>query len=378
MSKTLVIVLSQTREHELTFSNFKKNVVDVLGADLCLCIGVKPDYDYTNPFYLLAKYKFLYDEPISEDFAEAFEYAYQSLQIHRPKFEKLININVLHAKIHHPFEQTPQTTNYGIPKNIDNILEDTQDDAVVVHESIFYKEEWRNQVYGIKSCFNDNFISEYNITTYKKPLHWREFLNVHFHGWGVNSATTQHPASSGYLLFFRWFLLKKIHENNILSEYDRFIITRSDFIYQLPHPTMEIMDKRFIWIPDCEHYEGYTDRHVVLSKSNIEPYLNIFNNMVLRSNEYFMLLQKTSWNLERLIKFHLQRNRVDHLVREFPYIMYSVRSITGVSKWQMGTYSNELKYFIKYHSEYLKSSSYKELFNKSNLPIDRFYMNLLN
>ena len=44
---------------ELTFENFKKNVFDVLNADLCLCIGVKSNYDYYNPFYKLAKYKFL-------------------------------------------------------------------------------------------------------------------------------------------------------------------------------------------------------------------------------------------------------------------------------------------------------------------------------
>ena len=54
-TKTVVIVLSETRGHELTFSSFKKNVIDVLNADLCLCIGVKKEYDYDNPYYKLAK-----------------------------------------------------------------------------------------------------------------------------------------------------------------------------------------------------------------------------------------------------------------------------------------------------------------------------------
>ena len=63
MSKTLVILLSETRAHELTFNNFKQNVIDELNADLCLCIGIKNDYDYNNPYFNLAKYKFLYDEP---------------------------------------------------------------------------------------------------------------------------------------------------------------------------------------------------------------------------------------------------------------------------------------------------------------------------
>jgi hypothetical protein len=82
-TKTLVIVLSETRGHELTFSSFKKNVIDVLNADLCICIGVKNEYDYDNPYYKLAKYKFLYDEP--DDFGDAFDYAYEILRKNQPK-----------------------------------------------------------------------------------------------------------------------------------------------------------------------------------------------------------------------------------------------------------------------------------------------------
>ena len=62
-----------------------------------------------------------------------------------------------------------------------------------------------------------------------------------------------------------------------------------------------------VWIPDNEYYEGYTDRHVILSKNNIELYLNIFNNFVLRSTEYYNKMKnKDDWNLEQLIKFHLK------------------------------------------------------------------------
>ena len=44
------------------------------------------------------------------------------------------------------------------------------------------------------------------------------------------------------------------------------------------------MDEKCIWIPDGEHYGGYTDRHVVLSKNNIESYLNIFTNFFSNVN----------------------------------------------------------------------------------------------
>ena len=132
-----------------------------------------------------------------------------------------------------------------------------------------------------------------------------------------------------------------------------------------------------IWIPDCEYYKGYTDRHVILSKNNIIPYLNILNNMVLKSNDYFIKMKnKHDWNLEQLIKFNLEQNNALHLVKEFPYIMYSVRPINGSTRWSVGNYSPELGYYIKYESEYNKSCYYKNEFTKSGLTIDEFYTNL--
>ena len=193
---------------------------------------------------------------------------------------------------------------------------------------------------------------------------------------GVKDTTNQHPGSAGILIFFRWFLLKNL---NLLTIYDRFVITRSDFIYQLPHPKLELMDPNYIWIPNGEHYGGYTDRHVVLSKNNIESYLNIFNNFVLRSNEYFTKMKnKTDWNLEQLIKFHLEQNNVAHLVKWMPYIMYSVRNINGTTRWSSGIFSSELGYYIKYMFEYSEANKFKKQFEVSNLTISQFYKNKIN
>ena len=357
MSKTLVIVLSETRAHELTFDNFKKNVIDELSADLCVCIGVKPNYDYTNPFYQLAKYKFTYDEP--DDFGDAFEYAYNILSQDKSKYEYLENVNALYGKLPYPHS----TTNITMYDTID--LTTMEDDEIVIHTDRFHNHIWRNRIFGIQHGYHD-LVPEQNINTYKKPLYWREFLKIkdHFLG-GVLDKKDQHPGSAGILIFFRWFLLKNLIDHDVIQNYDRFIITRSDFIYQLPHPQVTLLDETSIWIPDGEYYGGYTDRHVVLSKDTIVPYLNIFNNMVLRSNEYFMKMKPyRKWNLERIIKFHLEQNNVAHRVKEFPYIMYSVRNTNGKTRWSSGVYSNELKYYIKYPSEYHRATFYKNEFNK--------------
>ena len=371
MSKTIVIILSETRASKLTFDSFKKNVIDELNADLCVCIGVKPDYDYSNPFYNLAKYKFTYDEP--DDFGDAFEYAYNIISQNNSKYECLRNVNAL---LQNPQQSTENITYYG---NNDDCIQNLNDinDEIVIYTDSFPDNSWKNQVYGIKNSNNTNLVSQENVITYKKPLYWREFLKVkdQFLG-GIKDSHNQHPGSAGILIFFRWFLLKNLIDNDLINKYDRFIITRSDFIYQLPHPKVEYMNENCIWIPDCEHYGGYSDRHVVLYKNNIESYLNILNNLVLRSNEYFMKMNmknKNDWNLEQLIKFHLEQNNVLHIVKEFPYVMYSVRNINETTRWSQGIYSKELGYYIKYQSEYDKSSNYKNEFEKSGLTIDVFY-----
>ena len=82
-----------------------------------------------------------------------------------------------------------------------------------------------------------------------------------------------------------------------------------------------------IYIPNSEHYGGYTDRHTILSKNNIIQYLDIFNCFVLKSNNYFNKMKlHQKWNLEQVIKFHLKQHSLINFVKEIPYIMYSVRS----------------------------------------------------
>jgi hypothetical protein len=142
----------------------------------------------------------------------------------------------------------------------------------------------------------------------------------------------------------------------------------------LPHPKLELLDEKYIWIPDGESYGGYTDRHAIVNRQTIIPYLNILNNFVLKSNEYFTKLKDhDQWNLEKIIKFNLEQQ--NQIVKEFPYVMYAVRNKDTGTRWAQGNYSEELGYYIKYQSEYDKSSDYKNEFNESGLSIDEFYKN---
>ncbi len=376
MSKTLVIILSETRASELTFNNFKQNVLDELSADLCVCIGVKPNYDYENPFYQTAKYRFLYEEP--DDFGSAFEEAYQEFLSTNPGlYEKIPDANALYGKIATVDTINPNIVSYGSLQEQDIVpLLTGENDAIVHHTSEFEDKEWKNKTFGIK-C-SDNIVPQKNVVTYCKRLHWRNLLKIknQFLG-GIKDETNEHPGSAGILIFFRWFLLKKLKEYQLLDKYERFIITRSDYMYQLPHPKVEKMNSSYIWIPDEEHYSGYTDRHVILSPTNIESYLNILTNFFKYTNRYMMLMKSDmEWNLEKVILFNLGQNNVTSLVREFPYVMYTVRNINGLTRWEKGIYNEDFGYYIKYIREYYKSCNYKNQFIDSGKSLDEFYNHL--
>jgi len=377
--KTLVIVLGETRAHELSFDNFKKNVIDELDADLCICIGANKDYDYNNPFYQLAKYRFIYDEP--DDYADAFDYAYSILSNGRNKYEMMDGVD-LWSTVANNARYSSNIKSYGEFRNDLNINHFDDEMLAIIpitqRLGIFRPENiMKLQLFGINGIDIDKYnpVRNENTVSLKKPIPWREFLKIkdQFMG-GIKDDKHQHDGSAGILIFYRWFLLHHLTINGLIDKYDRFVITRSDFRYQLPHPKMSLLDKKYMWIPDGEYHGGLTDRHVVLTPQNIVPYLNILNNMVLRSNEYFMNMKsRTDWNLERLIKFHLIRNNVFEQVRHFPYVMYSVRNVNGTTRWATGLYLEDLGYYIKYIDEYVSALMYRYKQSRSSLSIDDFY-----
>lgn len=102
----------------------------------------------------------------------------------------------------------------------------------------------------------------------------------------------------------------------------------------MPHPNLDVLDDNFIWIPNSEHYGGVTDRHVVISNKHIIKYLNILNTLILKSNDYYDKLKNYDrWNLESIIKFHLEQEQIFDKVKFFPYIMFAVRPINGITRW---------------------------------------------
>lgn len=172
----------------------------------------------------------------------------------------------------------------------------------------------------------------------------------------IKGASKISSGTGGLLIYCRWFLLQRIEQLKLNLKYDRFIITRSDFIWNINHPKMSNLDSNFIWIPYGESYGGYTDRHAVLSKNNYYDYLNLIEPILLEPEKlYLKMKNKNNWNLERYIKFYLEMKGYRKKVKQFPYLMYSVRNKKIKTRFRPGKYSQKHKYYVKYFKEYLSS-----------------------
>jgi hypothetical protein len=65
----------------------KKYLIDELNADVCLCIGIKENYNHNNPFHQIAKHRFLFEEKELSSLTDLLDNLYD--KINTDKYEKL-------------------------------------------------------------------------------------------------------------------------------------------------------------------------------------------------------------------------------------------------------------------------------------------------
>ena len=83
-------------------------------------------------------------------------------------------------------------------------------------------------------------------------------------GWlGCIKAAKQN-ACCAQMLFYRWFALQNILEENLHLQYDTVIVSRSDFYWVGPHEKLDLK-RGNVYVSEGEDYGGEFDRHYALS-----------------------------------------------------------------------------------------------------------------
>ena len=193
-----------------------------------------------------------------------------------------------------------------------------------------------------------------------KPTDWRERV------FGMTDASrrgnillgaAQNISGSGALVFmFRFYLSQKLVEYNLLSIYDRFVVTRSDHYYLCVHDLSELSNE-YLWVPQGSDHYGICDRHFIANNETILPALDILPPLVRDPEAYKVQLNTYPYNTERFLLLRWEQEGLGPLIQRFNRTLFLVSSSKDQTRWKpKGRYIKRLDVYLKYSQEYRLSS----------------------
>jgi hypothetical protein len=193
----------------------------------------------------------------------------------------------------------------------------------------------------------------FNQLTPEKRTEWHKYFDIEGNWLG---GIKGRRGSGFHLNFNYWKLLDRLRFKNIGSEYQRFVITRTDLFWMVEHPPLNLLDSNLIWIPTGENYNGYNDRHAVCSNQNVYDYLSLLEFMINFKAEYiYNNLDENNLNHERHLKSHLDYCGVE--VATFKNVAYLTGDKQTLTNWApvKTKYVDGVEYAYKYQEELLSS-----------------------
>ena len=117
------------------------------------------------------------------------------------------------------------------------------------------------------------------------------------------------PGSGGILLAYRHMLYTRLQSDNLLTKYDWFIFTRSDYLYLCPPPRPTQLDNTMIHLPRGEGWGGYTDRFAIIPTRLALTYFNLTNDVFLDWPYWASLMEDDTFkgNIEAVLKRYFER-----------------------------------------------------------------------
>lgn len=161
---------------------------------------------------------------------------------------------------------------------------------------------------------------------------------------------------SGAIIFmFRWFLTQKLKENNLVNQYDRFVITRADHYYACPFDLQQL-DSSKLWSPQGnEGYGGLTDRYLIVPAKDVLIALDILPHMLSNYDDYDSCLKDDyECNPEALIAHRFRLGGLE-VSDYFPRTFFTCAAKGDTSRWMpIGKLLPEGVH-MKYPGEYKKA-----------------------
>jgi hypothetical protein len=153
-----------------------------------------------------------------------------------------------------------------------------------------------------------------------------------------------------------------LKEHGCLERYERFVVTRSDFLWLAPHPPLELLREDRVWIPEGEDWEGINDRHAILDRSSLAAYLDGLTPIVTAPEALLNAAPDGGWGAEQYLRWRLAASGLLTQVRRFPYVMFLVRESGGPTSWSKGTWDSRRRFFVKMPTEQQTAETHAAIF----------------
>lgn len=121
--------------------------------------------------------------------------------------------------------------------------------------------DWSDSEPGDWTYALDSLSSNPN-SSWRELIEFGELFGSHFLGPAVDGAISGSGAIGHY-----WRIhLERSIPDEVINEYDWFVITRSDWYWTIPHPFVSDLDENRIYIFSGESYGGINDRHMIIPR----------------------------------------------------------------------------------------------------------------
>lgn len=179
---------------------------------------------------------------------------------------------------------------------------------------------------------------------------------------GLGGGIGKFKGSGAIIFALRHFL--KNNFKNVLLNYDRIVLTRSDFYYIDFHPNLK---NDAFYILEGEGYGGVTDRHHIFPSSMTDKILGI-NEFLDKKENYKYLLTK-NLNPERALTEYYKNINIFAQIKFCKRVQFIVAKRNESKRWSYtkGYKFNSNTLLIKYQEEY-----YTALKNKYGLILGLF------
>ncbi len=168
------------------------------------------------------------------------------------------------------------------------------------------------------------------------------------------------PGSGGIGFWWLHFLQENLVKDGLQGKYRWLVILRSDFLWETPFPNIEKLSEDCVYVLDGEHYEGVSDRFLLIPMNVGIQYLKSLADVFAPNQKALNQLKEFASkslhkNPESYKKMQLMRLGIWNKVIFLPYNGWALRSPQGTSRWSMGVYSRYLGVHVKYPDELVRA-----------------------